>query len=174
MPYDLYPNIGWSALGDDKKVADFVDEDTLEAIALLWAKDGNPVYGVLVSNNPNAPQAVTSPIQAGLPKAGQSPVYVVADSKKGREREWYTGSIFLDFRNVTIKAYGPKTLVTQVIQKIGDRFNRQGILVYPSGAKFNAWVPIDSGLMEDPNTKAGNDVWIGTIEAEVWSVRKSG
>ena len=48
------------------------------------------------------------------------------------------------------------------------------VLVYPSGAKCVRWWPTPPGgeLRQDDATKSGEDVWVGTITAEVWSIRR--
>lgn len=79
---------------------------------------------------------------------------------------------WLDVRKVTIEVRGLKPDVVTACAAIRQAFNRKITLAYPSGAKFISFMPDgDAKLNEDPATKDGQDVWLGIIEANVFSAR---
>lgn len=140
----------------------FIDNDTLEAIRLLW------------QTNPALPTILVEPVQAGKAKAPQGETYAITTSERSRDREWKTAHVFYDYRNVKLTVYGTKPNVTKAVIAALTTFNRDTILVYPSGARFQAWVPLDEKLIEADSTRHGQDVWQGIIEAEVWSTQNAG
>jgi hypothetical protein len=141
-------------------MADVIDDDTTAAIRALWQTD-----------NATLPTLVTQPVQSGRLKSPQSTTYAVAESKQGRPRQNRTTGIFYDFRNVKITVYGTKASVVAAMSAIGNIFNRNTKLALSSGARFIDWLPLNSEVIEDKDTKAGQDVWQGIATAEVWSVR---
>lgn len=143
--------------------ADVVDDDTAAAVRTAWQTD----RAVL-------PLLVNEPVQSGRLKSPQGSTYAVVSVRVGRSREYATCGVFHDFRTVKITAYGPKTSVVAALAAMGDVFNRDTVLVYPSGARFGGWWTTDTTLVEDPDTKSGLDVWQGILTAEVWSIRQRG
>ncbi len=78
----------------------------------------------------------------------------------------------MDVRRVIIEVRGLKPDVVNAVAAIRRAFNRNITLTYPSGAKFISFMPDgDAKLTEDSSTKDGQDVWLGTIEAKVFSER---
>jgi hypothetical protein len=141
---------------------DVIDSDTIAAVRTTWRTD-NAVLPTLLTEAP----------QSGRLKTGQGPTYAVVSCEKGRDRQRNTFGVFQDFRNVAITVRGTKASVEAVVAAAGAVFNDRTVLVFPSGAKFLGWLATDQKVIEDPDTKEGQDIWQGIITAEVWSVRSA-
>lgn len=143
---------------------DVIDNDTLEAVRAWWKTD-NEVLPKLI---PLGPQ--TGRLKSPAPM----PYCVVACEASKRELSGSApGAAWMDFRKVTFEVRGQKADVVAALAGINAIFNRQDTaLVYPSGARFLRWWPTNpGGLKQDESTKENLDIWIGTHEAEVWSIR---
>lgn len=154
-------------------MADCVDDDTVAACRALW-----------LSDNANLPALVTEPPKTGRLKSPQSSTYAVITSEFMERRPTGTAGTWHDYRKVTVRVYGVRADVVKAIGFIGDLFNLdlgkagKPTLAYAGTdqasklARFIQWWPLDGGKVEqDPDTKDGNDIWIGTISGKVWSVR---
>lgn len=146
-----------------------VDEDTLEAVRLLWEADAVQL-----------PQLFDRPPQAGRLKSPQPALYAVLDCKLDSRRKIGTGAAsgWYDYRLFTITVYGQKAPVVQALAAIQAVFNNETQLAYPSASqaptrnRFMRWEPVgDAELTEDPDTKQGQDWWRGVLKARVQSVR---
>lgn len=144
---------------------DVIDDDTAAAIRTLWQSDLAKL-----------PALVKTAPQYGRLKAPQAMPYVQlscesANSSKPDMVNNVTGAIS-DRRKATIKIWAIKADAVQAIKYAGNLFNRDTVLVYPSGARFMRWWPTTMGKLEQDDTvKSAQDVWIASIEAEVWSIR---
>lgn len=143
-----------------------IDDDTLQAVRNCWMLDNT------------LPTLVTEPPKAGRLKSGQSGTYAQIVCEFESRDSAGTGGAWHDYRKVTVKVWGTKANATAALAAINARFNlRLGTddgepFSYPSGARFIRWWPLDGGrLEEDPATKAGEDVWIGSCSGKVWSIR---
>lgn len=150
-----------------------VDNDTLAACLKLWATD-----------QANLPALFATPPQAGRLSGKQAMPYAAISSAKSREAQRYSAGVFKDYRKVTITLRGEKADVSQGIGFVLALFNGklglagQPTLAYPSTDPasglpwFICWWPLNDGVLtEDADVKQGDDVWIGTVEGEVRSVR---
>jgi hypothetical protein len=152
---------------------DVIDDDTLQAVEAAWATSQ-----ALAKLFPRAPQSgrlkSTKATPQKLPYA-----QLACESVPGKLVK-YTRAVRKDVRLVTITIYGLKADVVAGLFAALDVFNsdmgRPGTgpapLVYPSGANFIKWWPLNEGDLEpDPTTLQGQDVWRGIIRAEVTSSR---
>lgn len=142
-----------------------IDDDTLRAVRLIWMAD--PIL---------LPVLFTEPIRAGRLKSTPDRVlkmpYAQATSELLRRESAGTGGAWHDHRKVTIKVWGLKDDVVSAIAVLTGIFNLFTTLVYPSGARFIRWWPDgDAKLYQDEATKDGQDVWVGEIVGDVWSIR---
>lgn len=119
------------------------------------------------------PQLFALPPGSGrLPDRPREMPYATVESKLDRRESTGTGGAWHDHRKVTIRVWGKKADVVQALRALTARFNLQTVLAYPSGARFLRWWPTGGPrLEEDPQRKAGEDVWVGTVEADAWSIR---
>ncbi len=142
-------------------MADAIDDDTLAAIRSQW-NDAPTLAGLL-----------TDPPQAGRLVSPQTGAYCqIASVLKSRQLTG-TAGFYHDRRTVTISVRGRKADVVAAQQALGDVFNRNTVLVYPSGARPFWYMPLPGdSLKEDPARKSGEDVWLGELVADVWSIRK--
>lgn len=160
-------------------MADAVDADTLAAVRALWLSDTNglnklfpqpPATGRLKSTQPGAdvdasgPSAVLDCVQG--PRSNER--FIVAQKPLARN----------DYRKVTATMRGTREQAANGVSLFLTLFNRSlgmpsyPTLTFPSEARFVRWWPLGDGqLKQDPDTKAGKDVWIGTVEGEIWSIR---
>jgi hypothetical protein len=84
-----------------------------------------------------------------------------------------------DRRKVTITIRGLHDDVSVILARTLNIFNASlglpgfSTLIFPSGAKFIKWWPLNSGTLakQEEAEKDGQDVWIGVIEAEVTTAR---
>lgn len=153
-------------------MADAVDNDTLEAVRTRWQSD-----------KANLPALVDEPPKSGRLKSPQNMPYAhiacefARRELNGTGRETSSGSGVLartwsDYRNVTITVWGTKADAKAALSYVLDTFHNDTELVFPSGARFRRWKPIDGGkLVQDAATKDGLDIWQGIVTAEVWSIR---
>lgn len=118
------------------------------------------------------PRLFVEPVKSGRLKAPQELPYAqVACEPAGAER--FTGGSRIDRRKVTITVRGTKGQVTQALAAVLAVFNETTTLAYPSEARFLLWWPLDDGKLEqDEGTHQGEDIWKGTVTAEVKSVRR--
>lgn len=141
-------------------MADVIDNDTLEAVREAWLA------------NAGLPALFNEPPQAGILRSPQSLPYAHLQSTLSRRHLIGTGGSFDDYRRVTITVRGLKHQVVAALGQVNSHFNLSTVLAYPSGARFLRWWPDgDSRLEQDREAKDGRDIWTGTVEAEVWSVR---
>lgn len=142
-----------------------VDNDTLEAVKARWLQDQTQL-----------PALFTQPVRAGRLKSApdrqlQRP-YAQASSVLLRREKSGTSGHWHDHRRVTIKVWGVKADVVNALDVLQGIFNVDLTLAYPSGARFVRWWPDgDARLYQDETTKDGEDIWVGEIGADVWSVR---
>ena len=114
----------------------------------------------------------------------QPDLYCEVKSEKARDPEYDTSGKCWDYRKVTFTLHGPKPAVATAIQNVLAVFNAgllptsmaaqtgKPTLVYPSGATFLRWKPLDRGtIAPDPQPKKGDQIFMGTVTAEVWSER---
>lgn len=166
----------WQAAGDiDPETC--VDDDTEQAILLLW--ELSVQFSELFSQLPRTGRQ--KPTAPGADVGAVGP-YAIIDSRLLRTELIAADSLgsygWNDYRTVTITVYGLRKDVVEGVALILAVFNRRlgapgkPALSYPSGARFVRWWPVGNAVIEeDKDTKAGKDVWKGTIRAEVWSVR---
>ncbi len=147
-----------------------IDEDTERAVLLLWQQD--------TANLPTVfrqlPQTgrLKSPVSLPLVQPTAQIESVYSKSERG------TGYI-KDRRKVTITVRGSRADVVKGMAFVLQIFNAAlggpkqfGQWIYPSGARFVRWWPLNDGeLREEPTTKDGLDVWSGIVLGEVTSVR---
>lgn len=153
-------------------MAEFVDEDTLEAVVALWSSDPQKVLGGLFAE----------PIQSGELKPGRAMPYAHVQCQQGtKPNERMTGGVRQDYRKVTITVWADKAGAIKGGQAVLATFNLklqpteagQPTLTYPSGARFIRWWPLNDGKLEERRAqkKGGLDMWTATLEGEIWSVR---
>lgn len=139
-----------------------IDDDTLQAVQALWRSD-NATLPALIDRAP----------QAGRLKPGQSECYAAVACEYLSRESAGTGGYWHDHRKVTITIRGVKAKVVQGLAAVGEIFHRDATLTYPSGERFVRWWPLPGGkLAQDPDTKAAQDIWMGVVEADVWSIRR--
>lgn len=119
------------------------------------------------------PQLFSAPPTWGrVPDRRLQMPYAAVESKLDRRDSTGTAGAWHDHRKVTIRVYGLKADVVTALKALTAVFNVRTVLTYPSGARFMRWWPTGGPkIEEDPDRRAGEDVWIGTIEADVWSIR---
>lgn len=153
----------WVSAGDVTPLP-VVDEETLEAIRILWSQD-----------NVQLPQLFTVPPQTGRLKSPQTLPYVYVTSElESRNKIAAARALngWNDYRKVTMEIRGTKAQVVQAAGAIQAVFNNSTVLAYPSGNPFIRWEPVgDLVLKEDETVKDGFDIWLGVLVAKVWSVR---
>jgi len=111
--------------------------------------------------------------EAGRLKAPQTLPYAAVKVELLKRDLAGTNGGWIDVRKVTFEVRGHKPDVVTACAAIRTAFNRNITLVFPSGARFMTWLPVgDCKLTEDPATKDGHDIWLGTIEAHCYSVRQ--
>lgn len=141
-------------------MADVVDDDILTAMRAHWATD------------PDLPAIVDEAPKAGLLKAPQTLPYAKHACEFARRDSAGTDGAWHDYRKATIQVYGVKADVVAALAMIGDLFNRNTTLILPSGARFMRWWPnTGDKLAQEKDVKDGFDVWCGTIEGDVWTIR---
>lgn len=147
-----------------------IDNDTLEAVQTLWATvQGLPA---IVSRRPGAGRLKSTKEEPlALP-------YAQIVSEHDSTERGYNHRI--DRRKVSINIYGTKaqvvTAMNLALATFNDRLGWPGgtRLEYPSGARFLSWLLLTHGtLSQDDTVRAGEDVWVGMIEARVSSVRSA-
>lgn len=152
---------------------DVVDNDTLEAMALLWKTD-TAALPALFKEQPGG-GLVKSP----RARPTELPYGTLACEATGKFQRYPSGTR-KDVRKVTISMWGTKEQMVLALRAALGIFNsRMGApgtpgLTYPSGARFIKWWPLDDGSLAqeaDGKTKGGQDVWRAQITAEVTSVR---
>lgn len=163
-------------------LAEVIDDDTEKAIVALWLQQ--PTWTAVFPNPPRTGRQKSVNPGQDIENPGSGP-YVVLDSKLLR-RELIGGdsqglSAWEDHRDVTMTVYGTRAQVVTGLGLILGIFNRglwpsnvpgKPTLIYPSGARFIRWWPVGNAVIEeDKDSKAGKDIWKGTIRADVWSVR---
>ncbi len=152
----------WQAAGV-VEIGEYIDAETVEAIRNLWNMQAS------------LPQLFDRPLQSGRLKPGQASTYAVCSSELDHAESAGTGGAWHDYRRVKIKVYGVLGDVVTAIRAINAIFTQDTVLTYPSGDRFMRWWPAGSDKLEqDPATKGGQDIWIGTVEATVWSIRVKG
>lgn len=144
-------------------MADVVDNDVLEAVRKLWQE----------GDQATLPALFNEPPKTGRLKSPQTMPYARLDCNPERRESAGTGGKWHDFRRVEIFVYGVKADVVRALGAIGEIFNQQCTLTFPSGARFIRWWPEPGGdLSQDEDTKDGQDVWKGVANGIVWSVRQ--
>lgn len=148
-----------------------IDDDTLAAVVELW--DTSEALAALFSAGLQAGR-LHSPRAEPLPVPNAQVMCEFA-----REDLAYTYR--MDRRKVTLTMRGVKAQVVEGVSAALALFNRDmgnpvvpasPPLVYPSGARFVRWWPLDSGKLEQEETALkGQDVWRGVVSGEVTSVR---
>lgn len=123
--------------------------------------------------------AVAGTLKAGRLPSPQPAVYAHVLVEKGRDNERMTGGIYHDYRNVTLTVRGKKaSVVSAMAIALGVFNNRLGVagqatLTMPSGARFIRFRPLNDGDKRLEETqKDGEEIWAGSIRAEIWSVRE--
>lgn len=152
----------WMSAGDVTPIPQ-VDEDTIVAVRFLW--ENASVY---------LPALFTLPTQMGRLQSPQAlPYAVVKSTLESRKKIGAAGRTgWDDFRTVTITIYGTKVQVVTAAGGVQSVFNNETTLQYPSAANFRRWEPVgDLILMEDEKRKDALDIWKGVLKARVWSVR---
>lgn len=151
---------------------DVVDEDTLEAVRALWLKDPTGL-----------PSVFKQPVQTGRLKTPQPMPYCAAACEQGpraNERLITPNQVphRFDYRKVAFTVRGLKPDVVKGMAAVQGWFGAflglpdKQLLEFPSKSKFIRMMPLGDGkLDQDPDTKEGDDIWRGTIEYEVWTVR---
>lgn len=141
--------------------ATFVDitDDTLQAFGLVWDASAPLV-------------AAAGHLQAG-DVASQPDVFAKIECVKGKANERMTGGAYHDYRNVTITIRGTKTDVTAAMALALAVVNRTMTLTMPSGARFiQFWPDGDGEIAKDEGLRRkGEEIWLGTIKGQVWTVR---
>jgi len=124
-------------------------------------------------------QSRLSSFQPGIePKVARALPYATFDVAKGDESLHQTSGAYLDYRKVVIEIRGLKAGVEAVLayvrdpagnQVSGGLFNRQTL---QTQAPFVGCTQAeDDDLKIDPDTRAGEDIWIGTIQLSVMTAR---
>jgi hypothetical protein len=142
-----------------------IDDDTLRAVKALWGEEA-----LLL------PALFTEPIRAGRLKSTPDRLldmpYAQASSELLNREKSGTSGHWHDHRKVTIRVWGLKDDVVEAIAILTGIFNVDTTLTYPSGARFIRWWPDgDAKFYQDETTRDGQDVWVGEIAGNVWSVR---
>lgn len=136
-----------------------IDNDTLAAVKAKY--DGTPALVTL-----------TGPLRAGRLKSGQPDLYAHQSCEIASRELFGTDGVWSDHRKVTITIVGTKTRASAALAAVLGVFNLNTTLVFPSGATFLRLWPTDGGkLVEDEDTRRGEDIWNASTEFDVWSVR---
>jgi hypothetical protein len=141
-------------------MATCVDNDTLEAVAARWKQVPDTL-----------PALFKQPPATGRLHGTQSSPYAQVTSEFSKHDSAGTGGAWHDWRKVTITVRGLKDDVRRGVEAVLEIFDDRTTLVYPSGARFIRWWPQGDRLEQEETTKDGQDVWMGVVEGEVWSVR---
>jgi len=138
-----------------------VDDDVLAAVKALWATD-----------HAELPVLVDGPPEAGRLKSPQVMPYAHLSCEQLRPPVRSTGGGWLDFRKVVITLRGTKAQVVAAAVSVQALY-RDGVeMPLPSGAPLVALISSGQGkLQQDPAVKDGLDVWMATLDIEVWSGR---
>lgn len=111
--------------------------------------------------------------QSGRLHGPQPSPYAQIESELLRRESVGTDGFWHDTRRITITIRGLKAEVLEALRNVLAVFNRDTVLTYPSGARFVRWWPVGGPkLTQETTTKDGQDVWAGSVEAEVWSIRR--
>jgi hypothetical protein len=139
-----------------------ITEDLLEAIKAAWMADATLL-------------AFLGELKSGRLVSPQTQPYAQVEVTKGKANEWMTGYLCMDYRNAKLTAWGNKADMTLAIQYMLAVFNLTTTLVLPSGDQFLGWRPVErqSNLVQDTTVKQAEDIWIGIVEAEIWTVRRT-
>jgi hypothetical protein len=137
-----------------------IDDDTRQAVLTLWLATPS-----LMSLLPSQPFTGRAP-------SPQPQFYCYIGSQLAKREAINNKRAWFDWRKVWFTVYGLEEQVRAVVVGIKAVFNTTTVLSYPSGAVFFRWWPQDSDKIEqDPERKAGEDVWKGTVEALLQSTR---
>lgn len=163
-------------------MADAIDDDTLAAVVALWQ---SPLWPASRALNVFIAQPRTGRLKSTQPGQDVQTAgpYAVLDCRLARRElagaDKDGAAPWNDYRTVTITVYGVRADAVKGVGLVLALFGRlvgtprQPDFSYPSGARFIRWWPQgDARIEEDQDAKAGKDVWKGTIEAEVWSIRQ--
>lgn len=146
-------------------MADAVDDDVCAGVEAAW-KASAALSGMFPL--PPVRGRLTGTQAAAMP-------YVSLACEFTRSESAGTGGAWHDHRKVTLTVYGVEKDVKAAVAAVGDVFNLNTVLLFPSGARFMRWWPDGGNKTEiDPERKAGEDVWRGITAADVWSVRVYG
>lgn len=138
---------------------DAINDDVRRAVIATWRANA-------------ALHALIAEPRSGDLKAGQGELYAHLEVRADRHQLVDTGGAFFDWRRVTITIVGRYDRAVAAHEAALAIFNLQTALVFPSAARFMAWLPQDGGDdQQDPDRKAAEEVWRGIIVGLVWSVR---
>ncbi len=153
-----------------------VDDDTLAAVRLLWAATAALPA---LTDRAIVAGAVRSPREQPLPLPY---AHAACENLPGKGMH-YVKAIRKDVRKVTLTVWGTYAQCRLALPLMLGTFNLrmggpEGLpgLAYPSGARFIKWWPVDDGSLAQEQgegaQKAGEDVWLARVTAEVYSVRQ--
>lgn len=153
-------------------MADAIDDDTLRAAQALWRSDTQELPALLAE--PPGAGKLKSPRERPLPL----PYAAMSCEALPARTQRYTGGVRIDARKLRVEVWGTKEQATQALAAVLALFDsRLGAtdgrtLVYPSGARFHKWWPLNDGeLRQEDAARHGLDVWKAVVEGEVHSVR---
>lgn len=148
---------------------DAADRDIAQAIERQWAafpELATLVPGLLQRGRLSSYQPGSSPPIARLVPYAQLTV-----TKTAPGMHQTSPSAYIDIRRATIKVYGLEAAVAPVLAYIRENtvFNRQTL---NTQARFMACTQDGDGtITQDEERKQGEDVWVGTIDLDVWTQR---
>ena len=139
------------------------DNDCLAAVKARW--DADAILPALVS----------AKLQAGRLKSPQTLPYAHVMSEQGPRPNEYqipavTGGTYVDYRRVTLTARGLKADVDAILDRVVVVFDWK-LFTVPNAALLHC-MPLGAPMLaEDPATKEGSDIWVGTAAYELMTQR---
>jgi len=150
------------------------NDDVARAVVEKWSADGT--LAALVPGKLQQARLSSYQPEGGASEPRQSP-YANLTVTKEKEGLHQTFGHYLDFRLATVEVRGRKADVEAALEYVrdpngdqsGGLFNRQTLNTV---APFVACLQLEEDdLRQDPEQKAADDVWIGTIRLSVWTAR---
>jgi hypothetical protein len=159
------------------------DDDVAQAVLAQWngIANGDPFYV-----GPTGPQTLAQLVPGSLqrkplssfqpntePKVARAVPYADFEVKKARDGLHQSSGPYVDYRLITVEIFGLKATVTQALSSIraAKLFNRATLRTAAQFLLCKQLEGDDLKPAEASQPRAGETLWIGTIQLEVWTAR---